>query len=223
MDFVIDIPELPLACASILIQLRQLATGSKNAIKNLFAMFWRNSDAFWNQSYRSGYWNFLMSRDQRPRHYVVAGIVREYFPGKSSILDVGCGFSPALNLMKKEGLEYLGIDISQSAVNKCREIHPEENCMFSVMRFESAVFDHKFDVILMSEVLYYYPLWQVPNVVDQMLGLLSADGILVITMNRNPKAVFVWFILKQKARLVEAVTTSNSIGSKWTIGVFKRL
>lgn len=192
------------------------------SLSNIVAIFWKNSKKFWNESYRSGYWSFLKEKDQRPRHYAVAGIIREYFPEGLSILEVGCGYAPTLSLLPKNAT-YLGIDISEEAIVVCRQEHRNPNTTFCVLSLEDMEPNQQFDVVLASEVLYYYPIQKIPVIAKKLLSHLGPQGILIVTMNKNPKALIVWAILSRMMKPAEKMAVTNTKGSKWTICVFKRM
>lgn len=203
-------------------QFRAFPQRVRTSFSNLIAIFWKSSEKFWNESYRSGYWNFLKEKDQRPRHYAVAGIIREYFPERASVLEVGCGYAPALSLFPKD-TTYLGIDISEEVITACRQEHQNPNIAFYALSLEDMKPDQKFDVVLASEVLYYYPIQKIPIIARMLLSHLRPQGILIVTMNKNPKSLIAWAILSRLMKQAEKMAVMNTKGSKWTICIFRHL
>lgn len=200
---------------------KEIAFGNHAEFSNILAMFWKNTGSFWEKSYGSGYWSFLNNKDQRPRHYAVSGLIKDYFQENFSILEVGCGYAPIVPLLSPCEFSYLGIDLSAEVVKICEERKGNGAVSFLSGRFEERNFEKKFDVVLASEVLYYYPVTEIPFVVKKLLSCLSERGILVVTMNKNPKAWLIWFILSFMARPVESLAAMNAHGSKWRIRVFR--
>jgi len=77
------------------------------------------------------------------------------FCGTKTVLEIGCGFGHYAQRFAEMGFESIGIDISETAIEKARKLHP--NCRFEV----SQINDHATikeiapDVIVMSEISWY--------------------------------------------------------------------
>lgn len=206
---------------------RLFSTASINrwtiSVRNVFAIGGLNTSTFWDSSYRTGYWEFLKSKEQRPRHYAVAGIIKDTFRNGASILEVGCGFAPVFPLLRGANVSYTGLDISREVIQSCHQLHTGSSARFVAGCFESTNLNEVFDAVVASEVLYYYPLTEVSSVTKRLLDHLKPGGVLIVTMNKNPKAWAVWMILAFVARRREKVITMNDRGSRWTVCVFEPL
>jgi SAM-dependent methyltransferase len=75
--------------------------------------------------------------------------------GVRKVLEVGCGFGHYTTRMVGLGLEALGVDISETAIQKARQMH--RGARFVVGRIDQhQIFrDYRPDVIVMAEVTWY--------------------------------------------------------------------
>lgn len=77
------------------------------------------------------------------------------FCGVSKLLELGCGYGHFTQRFSELGLDVTGVDISETAIRKARELHPA--CNFEVGKIS----DHEVikalapDVIVMSEITWY--------------------------------------------------------------------
>ncbi len=71
-------------------------------------------------AYRSGAYDYLESVDLAPRMAVMAAYVHRFRARR--LLDVGCGFADLLNYLD-EAVGYVGVDVSQTAIDKARNAH----------------------------------------------------------------------------------------------------
>ena len=99
----------------------------------------------------------------------------------------GCGEGLLAERLKSSPFKsYLGIDLSSSAIDLAKKSNNDERVSFSCAdagHFES---DSKFDVIVLNEVLYYFenPI----QTLDRYLSLLNSEGILILSIFREPGA-----------------------------------
>ncbi len=73
----------------------------------------------------------------------------------SKACEIGCGFGYITKDLVNEGLDCFGVDISETAVNKARLLHP--NCDFEVgdlLEFDVYA-KHQTNVFLMTEITWY--------------------------------------------------------------------
>jgi 2-polyprenyl-3-methyl-5-hydroxy-6-metoxy-1,4-benzoquinol methylase len=136
------------------------------------------SKEIWDSQYSNGKWNFLGHLDQLARYSVVAGYLQYLKPG-GSILDVGCGDGILLERLSPTGYsKYLGIDISEAAIDKAVQ-KQNEQAAFITGDAEKYVPIESFDVVVFNESLYYFndPL----DVVGKYIKALKEDGIFIIS------------------------------------------
>ena len=96
------------------------------------------------------------------------------------VLDVGCGLGGLLNTVKQrnEGGYVLGIDVSETAIQKAKERYPE-------LRFDcrniakESLEESDFDLVLLSEVLWYI-LGDLPSFFSRIAAMMRPTGLLAI-------------------------------------------
>jgi hypothetical protein len=75
---------------------------------------------------------------------------------------------------------------------------------------------------VLNEVLYYYPLSEIENIFGLALSRLRPGATLVISMNRNFKALLIWRRLERVAPAEQAIRVHNLVtGSYWTVKVYR--
>jgi hypothetical protein len=178
----------------------------------------------WEEAYAQGHWDFLNETNQRPRHYVIAGIIQDAFPQGANVLDVGCGMGTLLPLLGSGAAAYTGLDLSQEAVNRCRRTFRESSDRrFLAGSFEEFRPAETFDAVVLNEVLYYFPLRAADRIFRQALALLNKDGVLIVSMNRNMKAALIWRRLSALTRPEQSIRVTNlKTGSYWTVNAYRR-
>lgn len=191
--------------------------------RNIGAMIRGRPDNFWNDSYGSGFWNFLEGRSQRPRHYAIAGLIKDLALPEPSILEIGCGYASLLTLLEPNTYHYEGTDFSSEVVEQNQKRFSGEHIRFSRRDVSVDLPPGKFDFIVASEVLYYFHLREIENLATRLLDRLNPGGVLIVTMNKNPKAIFIWIALNRLARCTERLSVMNAAGSRWSVRTFQKL
>jgi len=194
-------------------------------VRELAAMWIGNHRSYWEEAYKAGCWEFLDSLDQRPRHYVIAGIIHDHFYWDADILDVGCGHGVLYPLLGTSIATYTGIDLADEAIASCRSAFSgDSRCAFERTAFEDYRPAQRFDVVVLNEILYYLPLHSVDDVLERCLQLLKNDNsVLVVSLCRNFKARLVTRRLARLARPEQRIRVHNSLtGSYWTVSVYRR-
>jgi 2-polyprenyl-3-methyl-5-hydroxy-6-metoxy-1,4-benzoquinol methylase len=137
---------------------------------------------FWNSEYTSGKWNF---NDKTADDYVYTPL--EKYGRNGSILDLGCGSGNTANEMAFNACRsYLGVDISESALEKARK-WSERTGRAGKNTFATGDFLHyvptqKFDVILFRESLYHCPVGKVKAVLDRYSKYLPESGVFIVRL-----------------------------------------
>lgn len=72
-------------------------------------------------------------------------------------LEIGCGHGWSTNHLAKTGLEWTGLDISETAISKAREIHPFHEYFHGDVRDYDCSLGrvNSYDVVVLSEILWY--------------------------------------------------------------------
>lgn len=194
-------------------------------LRELGAMWVDNRRSYWEAAYKAGCWEFLDSLDQRPRHYVIAGIIRDRFFWHADVLDVGCGQGVLYPLLGTSIASYTGIDLAEVAIARCRSAFAgDSRCAFERAAFEEYRPAKRFDVVVLNEILYFLPLDSVEGAFERCLRLLKNDNsVLVVSLCRNFKARLVGRRLAQLTRPEQRIRVHNSLtGSYWTVSVYRR-
>jgi len=148
------------------------------------------------------------------------------------VLDVGCGNGVISRSLGEQGFNVYGIDISEKAIEKAKQLNKFLNVAFDVLSAEQLVAEgKKYNAVICSEVLEHL------NVPGDLLKILyqslTNDGILIVTVpnGNGPREMFVtrpiialqkkdniiWkFVLKLKNLLGYKGTTIQSDASDLT-------
>jgi SAM-dependent methyltransferase len=136
----------------------------------------------WDQEFSEGKWDFIDS--------TVGDCVYPYLERHANhghILDLGCGpGNTATELAATVYQMYLGVDISEAALNKALR-RSQESGRAAKNRFAQADFvdyvpTQKFDVILFRESMYHVPLGKVKSTLDRYAEYLADGGVFIVRL-----------------------------------------
>lgn len=177
----------------------------------------------WDQEYASGGWHWLKGLSEAPHNYVIAAYANRLKPD-ATILDVGCGEGVLHAILRTQGYErYTGIDLSPTAIENAAAL-ADERTEFLVGDVRALQTERRFDVIILNEVLYYFP---DPEVGLEELGrLLLGEGIFIVSMARAGlrdalAKQKIWRAIRRKYHLVEEVSLFYADGLPRTIAAFR--
>lgn len=110
----------------------------------------------WERQFADGTWDRL--QEGQPNTAELARLISEYADMRGTpvrVLDVGCGNGGLAKLIATEpGIDYTGIDISETAITAARMVAPKAR--FIAANAEQPPSDiGTFDVFVFNEVLYY--------------------------------------------------------------------
>src|SRR5690606_10046182 len=120
--------------------------------------------------------------------------IHDFAGSAARVLDVGCGNGVISRSLGKEGFEVYGIDISDKAIEKAKQLNTYPNVHFEVKSAEQLVAEGKtYDVIICSEVLeHLHDPSKLLNVLHQSL---TDKSILIVTVP-NGKGAREMFVTK---------------------------
>ena len=138
----------------------------------------------------SSYFDDLYRRDADPWKFetkpyehekyaaTLAALPREHF---QSGLEIGCSIGVLTRMLAAHCDHLLSVDASELPLQRARERNADlQHVRFERMRLPAEFPREHFDLIVMSEVGYYFDRADLERVQNLLLGALEADGILVL-------------------------------------------
>jgi 2-polyprenyl-3-methyl-5-hydroxy-6-metoxy-1,4-benzoquinol methylase len=129
--------------------------------------------------------------DQKRLEFIITHL-KNCIPDKGSILDVGCGNGIISMKLGELGYQVQGIDISEKAISKAKQINLLENVKFDVVSAEELTASGKtYDAIICSEVLEH--LSEPAVLLKTLFNILKNNGKLIVTVpnGRGPREMLV--------------------------------
>ena len=196
--------------------------GIHHKLRDVCNVFLANDKRRWERMYVLGGWDFLQSSDQRPRHYVISGVIHDRFPQGAKVLDVGCGSGVLYECLRGWRGSYTGIDIAEPVIRECIcKFRDDADCCFDTVAFEDFRPTSYFDVVVLNEVLYYFRIGTVQQVFKRAQGLLRERGLVVVSMTRNNlKAPYIWCRLSEIEHQEQTIKVSSLARGPWTVRVY---
>lgn len=138
------------------------------------------------------------------RNEMIGTLLRHKAGELASVLDVGCAGGTLFPVLQRLGCSrYVGVDISEVAVAQAAATHRDTEASFVEGTVQSYKAHSSFDVVVLSEVLYYVDFEDIVQHVFRYFGYLNPGGILCISLNlRNPKGRAIHRTLKRHLRYV---------------------
>jgi SAM-dependent methyltransferase len=109
------------------------------------------------------------------------------FDGNGSVLDAGCGFGNHAGILSSMvGGKYVGVDISETAIEKAKEKNKRELCFFEVNNLteHTLEFSNSFDLIYASQTLHYVGP-EIDAVIKNLLDYLKKSGVFCFVYNQS--------------------------------------
>lgn len=136
----------------------------------------------WNHEFATGHW---MCLENTAGDYIYPHL--EKWARQGSILDLGCGPGNTGNELKDSAYRsYIGVDISDVAVEKARARSGENNRSAKNSYFQSDIYSYvppkQFDVVLFGDSLYYIPPPKIAGMLDRYAAYISKDGVFMARM-----------------------------------------
>ncbi len=134
----------------------------------------KNKKASWNHNYAYNSW------------------VSKKIGKRSSILDVGCGDGTLALHLRTAGNKIIGIDISDSSIQKANNKNAYSNVSFIRTAFEGFQANNgSFDAIVFVASIHHMDM---ANAIDKAKKLLAKNGILIIVGLAKPSGLFDWIV-----------------------------
>ena len=114
------------------------------------------------------------------KHFIKSLVKKYKLENDSKILDIGCGTGKYTNLLTKEGMDVIGVDISSSAIEIAKKSYPKSK--FKVGDATNLDFPkNNFDVILCSGFSAFNEkeLSRLTSFIEYLLTFLKKDGLFI--------------------------------------------
>lgn len=164
----------------------------------------------WNKDYQAGYSNYM---EQHLEADPIYGIIYKYLKG-GYLLDLGCGTGITFFHSDNVPMNYTGIDLSDVAIDECinryESIKPRNVATFLKHDMETYVPNHKYDVILLKDSIYYLRKDNMLPVLNKLSGFLDdMNGVFIVriyrtdNLNHIVKTIYANFEIIEELRLHE--------------------
>lgn len=131
-------------------------------------------------------------------NYVYNRWVTKKVGKRISILDVGCGDGTLAQYLRTADNNILGIDISDSAIQKANKKNSYSNVSFLQTTFEDFQENNKkFDAIVFVASIHHMDMI---NAIDKAKKLLTKNGVLIIVGLAKPSSLSDWIV--ELARII---------------------
>jgi 2-polyprenyl-3-methyl-5-hydroxy-6-metoxy-1,4-benzoquinol methylase len=170
-----------------------------------------NSDPRWWDAQLSGplaaYLGGTLSIDMR--NSATANLIRHHARPNPAVLDIGCA-GGTLALALPPFTRYVGVDISQVAIEQARKAVQRDRVSFTASKLEDYE-PASFDVIVFNEVLYYAGVTAAVQQAARYAAALPTDGCLIVSLKDEPKAKAIMQELGRSFRLLERVLLQTGV------------
>jgi SAM-dependent methyltransferase len=130
-------------------------------------------------------WNYTNSRFE---HFKRGVLLRACGPSKRGrVLELGCAIGETSRCLARLSLRLIAVDASSTALaeaaRRTRHLH---NITFRRAVVPQQMPWGQFDLIVVSELIYYLRAHQLRRLADQLLNRLAPGGIIVLLNHRGP-------------------------------------
>lgn len=140
---------------------------------------WANKKA-WNRLYKDG--NILTGLKDMKEYNEVVDVIEKNLTQNGKVLDLGCGVGQAGRSISSEKLStYTGVDISSVAIEKAKNFY-DNNKKYQFHSSDIKIFKpkHNYDVIIFNEVIYYFVIEEIRELLLYYMDFLNIGGAIVI-------------------------------------------
>ena len=122
-------------------------------------------------------WGYRSEIEHRHRYNLLGEVVK----GKK-VLDAACGSGYGTHIIAQNALSATGIDISEEAVEFCKENYKRENLCYKRMSVADMQFaDNEFDVVISFETIEHLPFELQKSFLKEITRVLKEDGVLIMS------------------------------------------
>lgn len=111
--------------------------------------------------------------------------VVDYLPKRPcSVLEIGCGIGRFCNAWSKLNIDYYGLDFSEVAISKARQLHPN-NQFIRAFAYEVRMFNMTFDIIFTNTFLQHVANMDKNFLFEEIPKVLKPEGLLILSAEKN--------------------------------------
>ena len=134
---------------------------------------------YFEQKYKADIdpWQFRTSEYEREKYQATLGSLTK--DSYRSGLEVGCSIGVLTKLLSPRCVSLLAIDASATAIEEARSIN-NKSVSFRVANLPAEFPNGTFDLIVLSEVLYYFDKPDLQRVARSCVDAISPDGEIVL-------------------------------------------
>jgi SAM-dependent methyltransferase len=164
-----------------------LARKVENRLRGLLQVYGtpRIKTRLWDIEFSQGRWDFL---DATPGDCVYQHVER--YANNGRIMDLGCGSGSTANELDATAYrEYIGVDISEVALDKARRRSQESGRahkhLFVLSDIAAYAPSRQLDVILFRDSIYYVPRPQIATMLHRYSPFLTGSGVFIVRMSNG--------------------------------------
>jgi SAM-dependent methyltransferase len=122
-------------------------------------------------------WRFKTSEYERDKYQATLGsLTKDRYP---AALEVGCSIGVLTKLLSPRCVSLLAVDSSPTAIEAAKSVSAP-NVVFRVANLPAEFPKGKFDLIVLSEILYYFDKSDLARVARSCIDSISQDGEIVL-------------------------------------------
>ena len=122
-------------------------------------------------------WRFKTSEYERDKYQATLGsLTKDRYP---AALEVGCSIGVLTKLLSPRCVSLLAVDSSPTAIEAAKSVSAP-NVVFRVANLPAEFPEGKFDLIVLSEILYYFDKSDLARVAQSCIDSISQDGEIVL-------------------------------------------
>jgi SAM-dependent methyltransferase len=122
-------------------------------------------------------WRFKTSEYERDKYQATLGsLTKDRYP---AALEVGCSIGVLTKLLSPRCVSLLAVDSSPTAIEAAKSVSAP-NVVFCVANLPAEFPKGKFDLIVLSEILYYFDKSDLARVAQSCIDSISQDGEIVL-------------------------------------------
>jgi 2-polyprenyl-3-methyl-5-hydroxy-6-metoxy-1,4-benzoquinol methylase len=122
-------------------------------------------------------WHFKTSEYERDKYQAtLVSLTKDRY---AAALEVGCSIGVLTKLLSSRCMSLLAVDSSPTAIEAARSINGQ-NVTFRVANLPAKFPEGNFDLIVLSEILYYFDKADLERVAQLCIDSISQDGEIVL-------------------------------------------